>query len=665
MTKKALLVGIDYIPVYRDRNLRASDYEGCSNDVEAIRSHLCEYLGFLPENVEKLISTAPSQSPPSTGKTSQLPTYSNLVKAFDHLGQVSQKGDLVYIHLSVPLCTVPARISNFHSLLGVDYALELPDEANARSYLHTSELALLLRGLAARGLDVNCTLDAREGDNVSSITHFKNSIHTQSQLASVANPDHHLFFEQENTWLYYPHSPNDYTMLSVSPGRKWPPPVMTSSHAGKTFGFLTHHLLMVLRRNCSLMTWDDILWEICRETEHKASGNVHSSGATEKLFLLQEGETGDSSPPFRFSSTMLSDGTSTKLTIEAGAVHGIFPGATGFFRPLERELEKRRPQLPKSDVTFSVTTVNELFSLADLNGSFSGSESPGGELRPFTPLLALLRLTWLTHWRIGDTTPADVHVKLSGIALIERKTLQRESLLGIKEHVELYASTLKLRGNASAFDGHISVDLVGGYDTSLDDNCLYKSRPSPKIAADGFLHMLSGDCATLLLSSDVEEPLYVQVLHFDSAFGITAISTRQGHRKLTNMNPIRTQNYGIFRHLSLEVSVSLPKVTLEDETRTWASEVVKVVVTNRPTSFQSLCLSSILDLKVLKAQPDLIASASVCGADIGLVVDNITRKLKPNPHALWDYGDYEAGDKWCCFDMKFVLHKSTQSLGDV
>lgn len=168
MILHALLIGIDhYLPPSSPEAFSFSDLGGAVRDIERMTGYLQEVLDVPDTHIRRLTSSIffPTPEP-------NLPTYGNLLRAFEDLIERVQADDQVYIHYSGHGGRVPTALPADKGERGLDETLVPYDIADPRNrYLRDVELHALLARLAARGPWVTVVLDCCHAGGASRFQH--------------------------------------------------------------------------------------------------------------------------------------------------------------------------------------------------------------------------------------------------------------------------------------------------------------------------------------------------------------------------------------------------------------------------------------------------------------------------------------------------------------
>lgn len=157
----ALLIGIDY---YKPNRLYPN-LKGCVRDINLVDDYLQRTLQIPAERIRKLTSPNRENSTISEvrGGTEPdiLPTYENIVNAFNEITEKAQPQELVYIHYSGH----GGRATTIYSELKGDGQKDegiVPMDLGEQDgrYLRDIELATLLKRMTDKGLGVTVVLDS-------------------------------------------------------------------------------------------------------------------------------------------------------------------------------------------------------------------------------------------------------------------------------------------------------------------------------------------------------------------------------------------------------------------------------------------------------------------------------------------------------------------------
>ncbi|BAY66898.1 peptidase C14 caspase catalytic subunit p20 (plasmid) [Calothrix brevissima NIES-22] len=157
----ALLIGIDcYLPNQLSDGTSYKNLGGCVRDIRYVESFLNLKLGILPEQIFKLTASDVGKSEPAE-PPEQWPTYENMVTMFNHLIEVAEPGDQVYIHYSGHGGRAKTAYPQLKGENGIDEVLVPTNIGNSTGrYLRDLEIAKLLERMVDKQLVVTVVLDS-------------------------------------------------------------------------------------------------------------------------------------------------------------------------------------------------------------------------------------------------------------------------------------------------------------------------------------------------------------------------------------------------------------------------------------------------------------------------------------------------------------------------
>ena len=407
-------------------------------------------------------------------------------------------------------------------------------------------------------------------------------------------------------------------------------------------------MLKILEENGPDITYNSLVREIGQRTETlrnslavRSGTWVRFAGNTDAVFL-GGGDEPVISPPTSFPSKLGGDGSELILNVEGEVVNGVCNGAQFPFLPEKHgEVSSTSLESPYRQL-FKVVKANEMSSCTR---PLDWTEIPGylGKQERPTPVNDGNSSSYVRETRLMNGQPYGFQP------------------LSAEEQANIYRSRLQLKSKQTSFSDHIDVCVVGGYRyQKVDDQ---STTRSPTFAQDGCLHLLSGDYATIFVLNRGDEPLSINVLGFDSAFGITQVYPITHYQTLSVGNQA-----GLNNSLSFDLRLSLPLEHIHDTEMTRAMEVIKIFVTNKPTSFHSFELRAIRDERFLRAHRVPAAAVPLTGCVMAFTSKSYHGFMNAS-HA--DLGIESRGDeydqesdegKWCCFDARFVIHRTAGSL---
>ena len=157
----ALCIGVDfYFPNSLPGEGHYPSLGGCVRDINNVENFLRQKLGIPDENIFKLTSSYNSTNDGPLEPSEKLPTYSNIVSAFESLTEKAQKGDQVYIHYSGHGGRARTHIPTIKGNNGLDETLVPTDIGNASTrYIRDTEMAKIIERMLKKELVVTMVLD--------------------------------------------------------------------------------------------------------------------------------------------------------------------------------------------------------------------------------------------------------------------------------------------------------------------------------------------------------------------------------------------------------------------------------------------------------------------------------------------------------------------------
>jgi hypothetical protein len=155
----ALLIGIDFYfpnPLY-------SSLGGCVRDISHVEDFLLHKVrGIVPRNILKFTSSLDRNNPNRpTESEDKLPTYMNMMKAFETVTSAASQGDQVYVHYAGHGGRVKTLVPNAKGVEGLDETLVPADIGDAGTrHLRDIEIAILLKRMLDKNLIVTLVLDS-------------------------------------------------------------------------------------------------------------------------------------------------------------------------------------------------------------------------------------------------------------------------------------------------------------------------------------------------------------------------------------------------------------------------------------------------------------------------------------------------------------------------
>lgn len=364
----ALLIGIDD---YDDRDVNGIAYpklSGCVRDINHVHAFLQDRLGVVDERIIKL--TAPRQG--GGAAEGDWPVYANLVAAFRQLLALAQEpGDQVYIHYSGHGGRAATVFPDLKGANGFDEALVPVDIGDpAAQYLRDVEIHGLLKAMGEKGLEVTVVFDSchsggatrgkglgvargiGKADNaprphVSAVADLMDIQEQWRQDAAVMRG-----VKPASGWLL---NSGVYTFLAACRANE--SAYEYPFNGVESNGALTYYLLDTLRQSGHNISYRAVMDRII--------GCVHGIFALQTPMLQGEGDRrvfGSERMVDVHAVRVLELTDEGKVRLQAGAVHGIAPGAQFKIFRYDADLRDEQARTP----VVEVQTVDSSECLAEI-----------------------------------------------------------------------------------------------------------------------------------------------------------------------------------------------------------------------------------------------------------------------------------------------------------
>ncbi|MDF5726390.1 MAG: caspase family protein [Rhizonema sp. PD37] len=154
----ALLIGIDYY----EPNSYCDNLKGAVRDIDKVADYLIKSLQIPLERITKLTSRLEKTNSLADvrAEPKELPTYQNIVNAFNSITETANTGDLVYIHYSGHGGQVKTIFPELKGQGQFDESLVPMDVGDDGNYLRDVEMATLLKRMTDKGLFVTVIFDS-------------------------------------------------------------------------------------------------------------------------------------------------------------------------------------------------------------------------------------------------------------------------------------------------------------------------------------------------------------------------------------------------------------------------------------------------------------------------------------------------------------------------
>lgn len=601
----AVVIGINY---YR----KGKCLKGSVRDAERIK----QYLEAGAKHVDIAIFTAMTPSDPSYGRPMEKPelwpTRANVVSSLKRVLHTANPGDFVYVHYSGHGTRTPRPAQSGHSNTGELALVLFEDDEIGRSYLRGIHLAGLLQKMVAKGLLVTLVLDCcfsgsavRNSDwygfDIRSIDYSEVDVtDTQENDESLFNVASTLRDSRiEEGWLI---KPNGYTILSAcGPHEK----AWELEANGERRGALTHFLLDALctLRKSSVELTHQSLHEYLRTRFHVywPKQTPMRYGNTKLSFFGNPIIT----PDIAFISVYRTDNGS--LYLRAGQVHGVYKGDVFATYPFEMPDAEEKDEVP---IIVKVDTAQCFKSdLVEINPTSTGRQIDTGwkaklitSLSPRRIRVGLLasvdkKAQWnevAKHLNFLDlcTKPKDeeepcifnvtvnehqyevvdaLQEKVVGLPTISLDSDQAiAAVMDVLQHLAIFKYFEGVENRLPNTDFEASFSLI--------PNCA--TEPS------GNFDIKHGSTWGFTVENTSYQPLYMAIFNFTPSWEIVNLVKSSGGDSYRVILPRTKEENGKEKIL---LRMEVPK-SLRSRGETQCEDILKVFITNKPTSFPNMVL---------------------------------------------------------------------------
>ena len=359
----ALLIGINYYESIQTYPQLYKNLGGCVRDIDLVDSYLRETLGVPPEQIWKLTAPVEESNELSAFRAAQgniLPTYANIVNAFEQITAVANPGEQVYIHYSGHggrAVTIYPELEGKHRQDEGIVPMDIGSD-NGR-YLRDVEMATLLKRLNDKGCIVtvifdschsggatrgDCAIRGNENNLVDSTARNQNSLVAERQellnnwrILTQADP------ELSTGWL--PNA-NDYVFLAACRPSEYA--YEYAVNRGQRNGALTYWMMDTLTSSTSVLTYKSLY--------NRVKGMIQSKFSQQLPLLMGEGERlvfSDQKEYKPYTLTVIKvakDGQG--ITLDAGSAAGLSSGTRLAIYPIEvKDFSDKTQQIAIAELT--------------------------------------------------------------------------------------------------------------------------------------------------------------------------------------------------------------------------------------------------------------------------------------------------------------------------
>lgn len=612
-----VLVGVNFYP-YPNIQL-----EGCVRDVRDIE----QYLNSRRMLDIEVFTASPPSDPKSKNPEEEprlWPTYHNITTSLKRIICKAQPGDFVYIHFSGHgTQTLASSSKSSHDETG-DLALVLFDEANGIRYLHGIELASLINDMVQRGIFVTLILDCcfagsvvRHGDRecttiraidydplIDAAYPMSLELRALRQAGSTLRDAHAL-----RTWMI---DPAGYTIFSACGPHELAQELNLNGYYKS--GALSHFLLRALKS--------------CPGTEISTKSLYHHLRMKFRAYWPRQtpmyygrkdlslfGKLPSEADTSRV--TVLRSHGDKRLRLDAGLAHMVYKGdeyAIYPFAPPEDDTYSSNQALFHAkvedvrDLTSDLVEINETSTTVQTDTRFraellthltpwkvlvrleidDGNHAPWVEAangKPFIelvieekegqPCLFTVSLTEDNEYQVVDSS----HSRIVSLPKIPCKKMGAiGQVVSILEHLTTFKGVegIENRIPKLSFEKLFAIHLEGG---------------GKKNDAGGMLVVEHNETVTLVVENFGDSPLYLAILNLGPSWQIDDILAGEGGEGFKVVTPKKQANDRP-EHLgkqAVPIKMNIPE-PLRNLGQTQCEDILKVFITSKASSFDTLCL---------------------------------------------------------------------------
>ncbi|WP_088892427.1 caspase family protein [Leptolyngbya ohadii] len=466
----ALLIGIDY---YKPNQLYKS-LKGCVRDINLVDTYIRQTLQVSPDQIYRLTSPnledsaskrGAAQEPDRLSTKDILPTYENIVRAFQQITDRAKPGEQVYIHYSGHggrARTVYPNLKGNNQLDEGLVPMDIGDTPEGR-YLRDVEMTTLLRRMTDKGLIVTLVLDSCHSGGA---TRGDLEIRSGADLDTLERTDESLVASREelernwsevtgNSSIRVAGLPETREYVLIAACRPTEYAYEYAVNGQERNGALTYWMMDTLKTLSGRLNYKTL--------HSRISAKVQSKFAQQVPMLLGESDRAvfeaEMLPTQHAVTVMKVDANQQTLQLNAGQAQGLTSRTLFAIYPLNTtDFTNKEAQIAIAEITEVEATSSFARILAETEGGI-GIKGKVEQGAPATMLSAPTDL--VRRVRLFDQkTLGDAEHELPTQALVEQQTEAlnkvRQSLAGCGWVVEVQ------EGEESHFQ--VAIDRDGNYE---------------------------------------------------------------------------------------------------------------------------------------------------------------------------------------------------------
>ena len=605
----AILIGIN---TYKDKPLK-----GYVRDVRAVRNHLRRW--YSPVHIELLTASSLEDIP---DPQEMLPTYHHVTAALEKVRDRAKPRDHVYIHFSGHGTRFEPS-SEYSNLVAGDLTLNLLADNNSLDirYLHGLELAYLLNSMVIKELLVTLILDCCfsgsviRDDDASRFLPFDPDIVKkypvdECRILDVRRGPTLRDMTMRPSWIV---DPDGYAILTACGPHEKAYEVKFGS-GGEKNGALSYLLLQILSRNgYRRIRHQDLYAHLCAIFREKKAPQAPIFCGNSNRFLFTNA-TATVRENWLLPITKVKSGS---IILPAGEAHGISIGdefelhefyqssqnLDALFELIARAVDVR-PLTSKLEILSNFTSSNVqtgwiaiainkrpiLFSSSELAKNLSYQEDILNAIRSRSdPDIS----------EVGRDSGSQTSSFHKGYDIFDTRTRQtihipfRENrddnaflLLGVLEHLERLeiARNLAPKNPDALFDSSFSIQLV--------------DATGERFNANDSVKVNSGNVFTIEVKNKSSFDLYLYIYYLGPYYQV-----ENAIKGVYEVIPPRNIDEGFSGMACRSLRAKLPS-EFESTGQNHCQDIIKVILTSQPTSFEPLELPKILYIQTGSSATD-------------------------------------------------------------
>jgi len=397
----ALLIGINHY----EPNLHYRSLNGAVGDINLVDDYLKETVN--PKRIWKLTAPNPDVSDVRASQEANiLPTYENILKAFNEITETAQRDDLVYIHYSGH---GGRAITTYEEIKGkgqYDEAIVPMDIGNEEDrYIRDVEMTTLLQRMTDKGLIVTVILDschsggATRGDVAIRSGEEDDSTPRSPVSSGILGESREKLIE---TWKKAVEEPQDRDPVVLAACRATEF-AYEAPFEGKKHGALTYWMIDTLKSGGSGLTFKSLSDRVTTKIQSKFRDQLPMLQGQDTRFIFGSGRAS-----VQYAVTVGKvDKNNKRVTLNAGMAQGLSSGTRLAIYPLNTiDFADKQKRIAIVEVTEDIQASSALAKILDIEEAGIGLKGELEEGAPATILSAppdlVRRVRLFGEKKLGD-----------------------------------------------------------------------------------------------------------------------------------------------------------------------------------------------------------------------------------------------------------------------